>query len=419
MTGCSIRHTFQCERDDQCGSAAMATCQPTGYCSFADGNCSSGWRYDDLAAASYAGKCVGDGAGADAGADSDGACWPYTATNLDPCALGTPAPALDLTMTANSYELDTGNGQWKVEDISIAGPPGSTRTQASGTNVRVLELLGFSLASGANLTIKGPLPLVIIVHGSSTIAGTITVEAGRATASQCGNGISGTGAITASGGGGGGGGGFGTDGAGGGNGGGGRTGGGLGATSGIASLSPLRGGCDGGQGGPSAVGDTAGRGNGGGGFEMIVRDALVVSGRIEAPGRGGNGGPTNVNGGGGGAGGGAGGAVFLEAADLTIEATGDVCANGGAGGEGGSTTLVGAGGNDGMCTTPATSPNATTGGDGGSGATATTAAGVGATGGVADAGGGGGGGGVGRIRLRGVSTRMIKAGATISPAAVP
>jgi hypothetical protein len=55
---CRVSATFECAVDEQCGAAG--SCQPTGYCSFADPTCAaSGQRYDDYAGAGLAGTCVG------------------------------------------------------------------------------------------------------------------------------------------------------------------------------------------------------------------------------------------------------------------------------------------------------------------------------------------------------------------------
>jgi cysteine-rich repeat protein len=55
---------FACTTSDQC--TVGGTCQPTGWCSFADATCPSGQRYSDAAGGGLAGVCVGDEPGPDA-----------------------------------------------------------------------------------------------------------------------------------------------------------------------------------------------------------------------------------------------------------------------------------------------------------------------------------------------------------------
>lgn len=50
---------FQCSADEQCVHGQDAgRCELTGYCSFADDECDSGWRYAELAAGDLARQCV-------------------------------------------------------------------------------------------------------------------------------------------------------------------------------------------------------------------------------------------------------------------------------------------------------------------------------------------------------------------------
>lgn len=63
MTGCSPfgGGSFACAGDDECsGSTSAGICEPTGFCSFADGSCASGRRYGELAGGGLAGVCVGE-----------------------------------------------------------------------------------------------------------------------------------------------------------------------------------------------------------------------------------------------------------------------------------------------------------------------------------------------------------------------
>jgi hypothetical protein len=58
-----------CDTSDQC--TVGGTCQPTGWCSFADATCGSGQRYSEAAGNGLAGICVGDEPPIDA-SDIDG-----------------------------------------------------------------------------------------------------------------------------------------------------------------------------------------------------------------------------------------------------------------------------------------------------------------------------------------------------------
>ncbi len=56
--GCSPDEEFQCLEDSACSNDGIeGVCQPTGYCSFPDPDCESGYRYGDLADA-FAQQCV-------------------------------------------------------------------------------------------------------------------------------------------------------------------------------------------------------------------------------------------------------------------------------------------------------------------------------------------------------------------------
>ena len=57
LAACRATGTFACATDDQCRRGDTGTCQPTGYCSFADGACPSGQRYDPTAGGGLAGTC--------------------------------------------------------------------------------------------------------------------------------------------------------------------------------------------------------------------------------------------------------------------------------------------------------------------------------------------------------------------------
>lgn len=90
-TACvSPASVFTCETSDQCTTGG--TCQPTGFCSFADATCPDGQRYGEAAGGGFAGQCVGDMFDAppgtidsppgtiDAGIDADPCMAPFVRT---------------------------------------------------------------------------------------------------------------------------------------------------------------------------------------------------------------------------------------------------------------------------------------------------------------------------------------------------
>jgi len=360
-----------------------------------------------------------------------------------PCdaALGAPG---DLTLSAGAYVLDTDSGQ--LSGALTQSLPGALIAQVPGPMMRVVNLGHLSIASGATVSVTGTHPLVFVVHGTATIAGTLDVSArsdvitGLSTAGPgaddtgaCtgGVGVDGGPATGTGGGGGGGGGGFGDLGGNGGNGGGGGSGprGVRGNVAGDMTLVPLRGGCPGGHGGAAAApypGPGGRAGNGGGALEVTARGGIDVSGTLKAAGSGGGPPPLNmllVNGGGGA--GGSGGAILLDGDTVHVETSGALCANSGGGGEGGQGGATSAFGADGTCSATFAAPGGMVqadGGDGGAGGRLGATLGQNGMSGINSAGGGGGGGGVGRIRVRERTTGTtgtLDSGAIVSPAATP
>lgn len=332
--------------------------------------------------------------------------WLYQPTGAAPCTGSVPtteAVACTGTTVAYSTASDMMSGVSTTLDSS-SDPP-----------VRVVAVSRLEVCGGTTLKITGPYPLRVIVHGAVSIAGTIDVSAWQdgsqiwqpgpgGNACTIGTGVSGTASSAGSGGGGGGG--YGAEG--------GRGGPGDGVSSvagglaeGTASLSPLRGGCAGGAGGAGTSASAGRSGSGAGALQISARDALVVSGTIEARGApGGGGGGANAGGGGGGAG----GAILLEATSITLAGSAALCANGGGGGGGandGGPLNVGQEGEPGTCSNAAAAGGAggnSNGQPGGAGGFAAIAA---EAGNGADEGGGGGGGAVGRIRLRAVESPTV------------
>lgn|GEM_PF-4832002 len=99
VTGCSAGATFDCSEAAQCRSGAVAgTCQPTGFCSFADPSCETGQRYDPTAGDSLAGACVTTG---DQDSDGDG-----VRDNVDDCVAIANADQADTDMDGRGDACD-------------------------------------------------------------------------------------------------------------------------------------------------------------------------------------------------------------------------------------------------------------------------------------------------------------------------
>jgi len=56
LAACRIHEPFSCGLDEHCGPGGR--CEPAGFCSFGDGACPSGRRYDELAGDDQAEQCV-------------------------------------------------------------------------------------------------------------------------------------------------------------------------------------------------------------------------------------------------------------------------------------------------------------------------------------------------------------------------
>jgi hypothetical protein len=372
----------------------------------------------------------------DGGDDLDGttACITWPALNVDPCDPLLPEPdTLNLASGQFTYNTDTGV---LTEGGVDTTPASAVLSQTDGPDVRVLNTVSFNIDSVGTLAVSGSRPLIIVVHGNASIAGTIDVSArvrgldnsstpgpGGNDPTECADGTKAPGGPStnvSAGGGGGGGGGYGADGGDGtdGNGGGHGGKGPKGSSNGVPEIEPLRGGCAGSAGGDDADGivDTSGRaGDGGGALEITARATVSISGVIRAGGRGGAAALPSIAGGGGG---GSGGAILVDGETASVEVTAMLCANGGGGGEGGQLAQASDDGENATCSETVEAQGGESsldGGDGGDGGAASDLTGDNASGAGNGGGGGGGGGGVGRIRIRGRTTRDVDPGAVVSP----
>ncbi len=347
-------------------------------------------------------------------------CRAFTPLNLPLAALTDPV-AGDVTLS-NALTYST---------TSCNSLGSATASVVNGSCV--LRASTFSI--GANLTVQGDKPLILVGVNGIRVSARLDVRAAGATPGPGGfaGGTTDEGSGQGPGGGtggshagtyddaGGGGGGHGAQGGAGGDGGGAQGGAGGDVVTGLTGFEPLQGGSGGGAGG------FRGRGGGGGGAVQLVSLSTInipAGGGIIAPGGGGRpaNGLSNGNWGSGG-GGGAGGTILLEAP--AIQVVGRVAAHGGGGagsdacgsgiwesggpGSPGSVdgTAAPGGASGGNCNAP--------GGDGSSTVDHNGQPGTGNTSTYGN--GGGGGGGAGRIMMRLAPSTPIVVVSTVTPGA--
>jgi hypothetical protein len=366
---------FSCERDDQCGTGKCST----GYCSFMDSSCPSGYRFGD-ASGSLANTCVGVTNGGSDGSVIDSDAKTY---------LDAPPPGVIC--------YGSGFGKTCFDTANVPTAPATLTAQTIDTDTSALcsnlvqNNSGWCVIAATDLTITGAVnavgtkPLVLVATGTLQVDGTLDVASHR-------GGQTGAGAVDANAAlcdpgtppgnnGGGAGGSFGAVGGNGGNGG--------GTAGAVKPTNTMRGGCTGQDGKTGTFGT---KGAGGGAAYLIAGTKIAVGGAINASGAGATGGATGNAGAGGG---GSGGLIGLDAPMVTNG--GAIFANGGGGAEGSGNTTAGNNGNESnLGVAAAATASASNGGDGGAGG-ASTAAGAG--GNAATFGGGGGGGGAGAIKL--------------------
>jgi hypothetical protein len=406
---------FHCETDAQCtGGSGAGRCEMlTGFCSFEDGECTSGQRYGS-SSGSLSDVCVGDEPPIDAPLDiavdtPDG----YVAdarqcfgTPINICLTAVPMSPMNLPGTIN-----TDGGCTQVV------------TQANGPDLCIVAATTITVGGATHASGNRALVLVATetidvqnVLDASSAAGAPGAAANfpACTVAQAGGDDTGGGA-------GGAGGGFQAKGGDGGRGdennSGAPAGKANGGTAGASQTTAIiRGGCKGGDGGLAGGTRTAGA-HGGGAVYLIAGSSITVgtTGGVYAAGGGGLLGD-NCNGA---SGGGSGGMIGFDAPTITI--TGKVAANGGGGGGGGGSGTAGSAGGNGTTTSyntrAAAGASGANNGPGGSGVGGLGSAlgnTTGANGSNGDCGGGGGGGGVGLVWTHGAVT-----GNQISPAATP
>jgi hypothetical protein len=229
--------------------------------------------------------------------DCPGDDLPFTPSNVDRCQI--PTPRLNLNLGQGAWVFDT-----DALTLTVDGRPAAIAAAAiaqdGGPELAVVSCKRFFVARGADITVVGARPLLLVAFGEARIEGTIDASATGATA----GGGAGDDAICAASNGGPGGDqrdDFNHDGGAGGAGGGFGSAGGDGpalagsegqpastggAPSGAATLVPLRGGCRGGAGGNGG----GAPGAGGGAIQLVAQTAMRVNGTISVAGGGGGGG---------------------------------------------------------------------------------------------------------------------------------
>ena len=112
--GCLRQTQFQCKSDSACGTDGR--CESTGFCSFPDGACETGRRYNDTAG-SLNGQCTGGTTSGDGGGDApvsgDG-------TGSDTASAGCPSGyvALPGLTTTHLYKLLTITNDWSQQQAA-------------------------------------------------------------------------------------------------------------------------------------------------------------------------------------------------------------------------------------------------------------------------------------------------------------
>ena len=171
--GCTAPGAFACETNSQCGEGG--TCQPSGFCSFADSDCDSGQAYGDAAPSGLAGECVpvqDDTGGATSGPDP---------SSGDGGGDGTMTGSADDEGSGDTLALTSGAST--SEGSSTSGPPNGDSSSGDGSGsgssgepmTRVIDgllvLYDFSMATGETIDdlsgVDPPMPLTVQTVGDS------------------------------------------------------------------------------------------------------------------------------------------------------------------------------------------------------------------------------------------------------------
>lgn len=124
--GCSP-NTFACLDDESCaGGPPGGRCEASGFCSFPDDACESGYRYGEFAGTTLANECVGTAEGT--GSSSGGGV--STDPTLDP---STTTDASTTSPTSADESTTTTTDASTTSDAVTVGPPTSTTDPSTST----------------------------------------------------------------------------------------------------------------------------------------------------------------------------------------------------------------------------------------------------------------------------------------------
>ena len=218
--GCKTSGVFNCADDSQCaGQGEVGTCEPLGFCSFADGDCPSGQRYGEFSG-ELSGVCVDEPNATDAGLpDAVTSCTPgerictgnrtlgtcgSSGNGIDPSldvlcefvcqvdecvAAGNLPPAFADGCDSTAPPLAPASGT-TVQVVNDDGPridcdpdcgDGTTEEIVSmdiGNNMAAFCVSALDIPDGIEVTVAAAIDqsLVILVDGTAVIAGTIDVS---------------------------------------------------------------------------------------------------------------------------------------------------------------------------------------------------------------------------------------------------
>lgn len=131
LAGCSSDALFQCQRNDQCVSQGEeGVCQASGYCSFGDGTCDSGYRYADSAPPGLAGQCVepmpqGSSSCGTAGCETGA---PGTSSGSDPSSTSSGGTTSQAGSSSSSSSGDTSETSASSSSTGETGESSSSTT---------------------------------------------------------------------------------------------------------------------------------------------------------------------------------------------------------------------------------------------------------------------------------------------------
>jgi hypothetical protein len=109
---CLRKTEFQCADNTACGTSGL--CETTGFCSFADPNCTSGRRYD-TSAGELASQCTGGGSTTDGG-NLDDAMAPGDGAPDGAIPSGCPAGYVDLPgAPGHKYKVVATSANWTAQ----------------------------------------------------------------------------------------------------------------------------------------------------------------------------------------------------------------------------------------------------------------------------------------------------------------